>query len=89
MYKTFTNQDLLLFAYNDPFLEDKEELQAEITFCDSLNEKVEEIYEMQHELDSAIESVPHDRIKSLLNFSKSLKVDSSKYLSKKIETVLN
>ena len=89
MYKTFTNLDLLLFAYNDPNLEDKEELQAELTFCDSLSEKVEEIYEMQHELDSAIESAPKDRIKSLLNFSKSLKVDTSKFLSKKIETILN
>ena len=89
MHKTFTINDLLLLAYNDPKLEDKEELEAEITFCETLSDKAEQILELKNKLDNLYESAPLNSVNALLNFSKSLKVEKSDTFGNKVTMILN
>jgi len=89
MHKTFTFNDLLLLAYNDPSLEDKEELEAEITFCETLSNKAEEISEIKQQLDLTKESAPKNCLNAVLNFSKSLQVKDCKMMGTQVEMILN
>ncbi|MFN4121734.1 MAG: hypothetical protein ACK4GL_00370 [Flavobacteriales bacterium] len=89
MHKTFTTDDLLLLAYNDPMLEDREELRAEITFCNHLQEKSEQIAEIKQQLDTLIDSAPGHSISSLMNFSRSLSIKDSVISGEKVIMILN
>lgn len=74
MYKLFTSEDLIRFAYHEMTDSESEELKAELLECEHLQQELHEILETKDLMDEVVESAPVTLVKSLLNYSASLHV---------------
>lgn len=76
MTKTFTQNDVLRFFYNEVTESEKNEIEKTLLWDDSLAEFYAELLEMETLLDK-IKKEPSDNcIRNILNYSKSVSVHS-------------
>ncbi|MBL6447468.1 hypothetical protein JMN32_14210 [Fulvivirga sp. 29W222] len=78
MTKTFTQDDVIRYVYDEISGEDREELKQAI-ICDSeLQDLYKELIAIKRQLDQSMKS-PSDKVtESILNYSKSLNLLSNK-----------
>jgi hypothetical protein len=74
MKKTFTSDDLILFAYNETGKEKTDEITQALNEDEKLREEYKAISNVQHQLDSVKESPSRNVIDNILNYSKALNV---------------
>jgi hypothetical protein len=74
MHKTFTLDDLILFAYNETGNEKSAEIIKALGEDEEFLEEYESIIDVQHQLDSIKETPSRNVIDNILNYSKALNV---------------
>ncbi|MEJ8804543.1 hypothetical protein [Pontibacter sp. H249] len=76
MIKTSTQNELIQYVYNELAVDACEQLEAAFMHDDELAESCSELLQIQNLLDSALKT-PHERtVQNILNYSKSLSLQS-------------
>ncbi len=76
MIKTFTQDDVIKFVYDELTKEESEEL-GQVLLCDSeLQDLYKELITMKHQLDAAVKEPSENVIERIKNYSKSFNLTS-------------
>lgn len=76
MTKTFTQNDVLRFFYNEVTEKEKNEIETTLLWDDSLAEFYAELIEMEASLDKIKKEPSNKCIENILNYSKTYSVQS-------------
>lgn len=89
MHKTFTPEDVIRFAYQEMNTAEEAAFTAELADCDETVAELSTLRSTIEWLDEAAGQPKHSTIQTLLNYSKSLRIENTSIDGLSVEVVLN
>lgn len=89
MHKTFTPEDVIRFAYQEMNPAEEAAFTAELAECEETANELSKIRNTIEILDQSAGHPRHSTIQTLLNYSKSLRIENTSIDGLSVEVVLN